>query len=77
MVRSGSCIDTLKLGNGDCVMVKKIVRDPIFLQQKSEPATEADKQAVADLLDTLKENSKRCVGMKREKARITSTGTRS
>ena len=25
-------------------MVKKIVRDPMFLQQKSEPATEADKQ---------------------------------
>ena len=44
-------------------MVKKIVRDPIFLQQKSEPATEADKQTVADLLDTVKENSERCVGM--------------
>ena len=44
-------------------MVKKIVRDPIFLQQKSEPATEADKQTVADLLNTVKENSERCVGM--------------
>ena len=44
-------------------MVKKIVRDPVFLQQKSEPATEADKQAVTDLLDTLKENRERCVGM--------------
>ncbi|MCR5756067.1 MAG: peptide deformylase [Acetatifactor sp.] len=44
-------------------MVKKIVRDPFFLQQKSEPATEADKQVVVDLLDTLKENRERCVGM--------------
>ena len=44
-------------------MVKKIVRDPFFLQQKSELATEADKQVVQDLLDTLKENRDRCVGM--------------
>ena len=44
-------------------MVKKIVRDTFFLQQKSEPATEADKQVVADLLDTLKANRERCVGM--------------
>ena len=29
-------------------MVKKIVRDTFFLQQKSEPATEADKQVVQD-----------------------------
>ena len=27
-------------------MVRKIVRDPLFLQQKSEPATEADKQII-------------------------------
>lgn len=44
-------------------MVKKIVRDPMFLQQKSEPATEADKQVIADLLDTLQDNRERCVGM--------------
>ena len=44
-------------------MVKKIVRDTFFLQQKSEPATVADKQVVADLLDTLKANRERCVGM--------------
>ncbi len=25
-------------------MVKQIVRDPLLLQQRSEPATEADKQ---------------------------------
>ena len=35
-------------------MVKAIVRDPLFLAQKSLPATEADKQVVQDLLDTLR-----------------------
>ena len=44
-------------------MVKKIVRDPLFLAQRSEPATEADKQVVTDLLDTLRANLDRCVGM--------------
>jgi len=44
-------------------MVKQIVRDPLFLQQKSVPATEADKQVVIDLIDTLKANWDRCVGM--------------
>ena len=44
-------------------MVKKIVRDPMFLQQKSEPANEADKQVVTDLLDTLRANQEHCVGM--------------
>lgn len=44
-------------------MVKAIVRDPLFLAQKSVPATEADKQVVQDLLDTLRANLDRCVGM--------------
>jgi peptide deformylase len=44
-------------------MVKEIIRDPLFLQQKSEPATEADKQVIEDLLETLKANQDRCVGM--------------
>ena len=44
-------------------MVKQIVRDPLFLQQKSDPATEADKQVVQDLIDTLNANRNRCVGM--------------
>ncbi len=44
-------------------MVKKIVRDPFFLQQKSEEATESDKKVVTDLLDTLEANKDRCVGM--------------
>ncbi len=44
-------------------MIKQIVRDPMFLQQKSAPATAADKQVIEDLLDTLRANQDRCVGM--------------
>ena len=44
-------------------MVRTIMRDPLFLAQKSEPATESDKQVIQDLLDTLKANQDRCVGM--------------
>lgn len=43
--------------------MKEIIRDPMFLQQKSEPATKADGQVVTDLMDTLKANQDRCVGM--------------
>ena len=32
-------------------MVKNIVRDPMFLQQKSELATEADKQVIQHEID--------------------------
>lgn len=44
-------------------MVKQIVRDVIFLGQKSEPATKADLQVGRDLQDTLRANKDRCVGM--------------
>ena len=44
-------------------MVKKIMRDPLFLAQKSVDASEADKQVVMDLLDTLRANLEHCVGM--------------
>ncbi len=44
-------------------MVKKIMRDPFFLAQKSEDATEADRQVVIDMLDTLRANLDHCVGM--------------
>ena len=44
-------------------MVKTIVKDPLFLALKSEPATEADRQVVTDLLDTLRANLEHCVGM--------------
>ena len=44
-------------------MVKHIVRDPLFLRHKSEPATKEDKQVITDLMDTLRVNQERCVGM--------------
>ena len=44
-------------------MVKQIVRDAFFLNQKSAEATRADLPVVADLEDTLKANRERCVGM--------------
>ena len=33
------------------------------MQQKSEPATEADRQVIEDLLDTLRANAAGCVGL--------------
>ena len=44
-------------------MVKDIIHDPIFLAQKSKPATAEDIQIADDLTDTLKANADRCVGM--------------
>lgn len=44
-------------------MVKQIVRDVFFLGQKSEPATKADLQVGRDLMDTLRANRERCVGL--------------
>jgi len=44
-------------------MVKEIVRDPVFLAIKSAQAESADITTAMDLLDTLKANSERCVGM--------------
>ena len=44
-------------------MIRPIVHDPLFLAQKSAPATEADRQVIADLLDTLRASLDRCVGM--------------
>mgnify|MGYP001390597779 CR=1 FL=1 len=44
-------------------MVKKIMRNPLFLAQKSTDATEADQQVITDLLDTLRANLDHCVGM--------------
>ena len=32
-------------------MVKKIIRDPLFLGQKSEDGTEKDKSVVTDLVE--------------------------
>ena len=44
-------------------MIKPICKDVLLLGQKSEPATKEDMQVVRDLLDTLKANETRCVGM--------------
>ena len=44
-------------------MVKQIVRDVFFLEQKSEPATKADLEVGRDLMDTLRANRERCVGL--------------
>lgn len=44
-------------------MIQKICRDPFLLSQKSTPATEADLPVMEDLLDTLRANAARCVGM--------------
>ena len=44
-------------------MIRPIMHDPLFLAQKSEPAAEADRAIIMDLLDTLRANLDRCVGM--------------
>lgn len=44
-------------------MIRPIVKDIFFLNQKSEPATMADQQVAQDLLDTLKAHEDACVGM--------------
>ena len=44
-------------------MIRPIVHDPIFLAQPSAPATEKDLQVAEDLMDTLRANLDRCVGM--------------
>lgn len=44
-------------------MIKPVVKDPIFLAQKSTPATMADLPVAQDLRDTLEANRENCVGM--------------
>ena len=44
-------------------MIRPIVRDIIFLGQRSEEATKQDMSVGQDLQDTLKANQERCVGM--------------
>ena len=44
-------------------MIRPIVKDVLFLEQKSEPATKEDAHVVTDLIDTLKANLDHCVGM--------------
>ncbi len=44
-------------------MVKEIVKDEMFLSQKSATATADDLHIAADLIDTLEANEERCVGL--------------
>ena len=44
-------------------MVKNIVKGKHIFARKAKPATEADKQVVTDLIDTLRANREICVGM--------------
>ena len=44
-------------------MIQPIMKDPIFLAQKSVPATKEDLQVAKDLLDTLTAHQDGCVGM--------------
>jgi len=44
-------------------MVRNIMRDPLFLAAASSEATEADVPVARDLMDTLRANHERCVGM--------------
>lgn len=44
-------------------MIRPIVKDVVFLGEKSEDATKADLSVVEDLIDTLRANLNGCVGM--------------
>ena len=44
-------------------MVKELMHDPVFLAQKSVPATAGDLDIARDLLDTLTFHRDSCVGM--------------
>lgn len=44
-------------------MIKEIVKDVLFLEQKSELATKDDIKVINDLTDTLNANLEHCVGL--------------
>lgn len=44
-------------------MIKAVVKDILFLEQKSEIATKDDVEVINDLIDTLRANLDHCVGM--------------
>lgn len=44
-------------------MIKEIVHDIVFLQQKALPSFPGDRQTALDLLDTLAAHRQECVGM--------------
>lgn len=44
-------------------MIREVVKDILFLEQKSEPANKDDAGVINDLIDTLRANLEHCVGM--------------
>lgn len=44
-------------------MIRDLMHDPIFLAQRSADAVPEDAETARDLLDTLRANADRCVGM--------------
>ena len=44
-------------------MIRPIVKDPLFLNRKAEPAGKEDLSTAQDLLDTLRAHHTGCVGM--------------
>ena len=44
-------------------MIREIMKDPVFLAQRSVPAVEGDISVARDLLDTLEAHKEGCVGM--------------
>ena len=44
-------------------MIREIVKDPLLLSRKSEPAAKDDIKTAQDLLDTLMAHRESCVGM--------------
>ncbi len=44
-------------------MIKPIIKDILFLGQKSEDATKSDIAVIDDLIDTLRANLENCVGL--------------
>lgn len=44
-------------------MIREVVKDILFLEQKSEPANKDDAGVINDVIDTLRANLDNCVGM--------------
>lgn len=44
-------------------MIREVVKDILFLEQKSEPANKENAGVINDLIDTLRANLEHCVGM--------------
>ena len=53
----------MQKNKGDITMIQPIMHDPLFLAQKSAPATPEDAPVARDLLETLTAHADGCVGM--------------